>query len=173
MTKTSSNHLIQKSTTSGVSRSQASGWRMARSAGAKPGEAVYMTGKVGNSFASHHHLDFTPRLAEGGFLRGRAGAMLDVSDGVLLDASRIARASRVDLVIDSARVPLRTGAVLPQALSDGEDYELLFTAPPGLETSWPDDLTPVTRIGKVVPGAGAVRSADGKEYSNGKLGYEH
>ena len=33
--------------------------------------------------------------------------------------------------------------------------------------------TPITRIGEVVPGAGTVRSADGKEYSNGKLGYEH
>ena len=99
--------------------------------------------------------------------------MLDVSDGVLLDASRIARASRVDRVIDAARVPLRAGAELPQALSDGEDYELLFTAPPGLETSWPDELTPIARIGEVVPGAGAVRGADGREYSNGKLGYEH
>ena len=141
--------------------------------GAKPGEAVYVTGEIGNSFDSGHHLDFVPRLAEGEFLRGRAGAMLDISDGLLLDASRIARASRVDLVIDSARVPLRAGAVLPQALSDGEDYELLFTAPPGLETSWPEELTPITRIGKVVPGAGAVRNIDGEEYSNGKLGYEH
>ena len=141
--------------------------------GAQPGEAVYVTGEIGNSFASNHHLDFTPRLAEGEFLRGRAGAMLDISDGLLLDAARIARASRVDLVIDAARVPLRAGAELPQALSDGEDYELLFTAPPGLEASWPSDLTPVARIGEVVPGSGTVRSADGKEYSNGKLGYEH
>lgn len=141
--------------------------------GAKPGEGVYVTGEIGNSFASRHHLDFTPRLAEGEFLRGRAGAMLDISDGVLLDASRLARASHVDVVIDAARVPLRSGAALPRALSDGEDYELLFTAPPGLEASWPKHLTPIRRIGDVIAGSGAVRKANGEEFSNGKLGYEH
>ena len=141
--------------------------------GAKPGEAVYVTGEIGNSFASRHHLDFTPRLAEGEFLRGRAGAMLDISDGLLLDASRIARASQVDVVIDAVRVPLRSGAELPRALSDGEDYELLFTAAPGLEAAWPHDLTPIRRIGETRPGTGRVLDINGEAFINGNLGYEH
>lgn len=141
--------------------------------GARPGDALYVTGKIGNSFSSRHHLTFSPRLEEGKFLRGRATAMLDVSDGLLLDARRLARASQVDLAIDAARVPLRTGAELPGALSDGEDYELLFTAPPELETKWRGDLVELTRIGWVRPGTGRVLDGNGNEYDRKRSGYEH
>ena len=132
-----------------------------------------MTGEVGNSFASRHHLTFTPRLDEGVFLRGNATAMLDISDGLLLDARRLARASQVDLKLDAAHVPLRAGATLPGALSDGEDYELLFTAPPGLERRWKGDLAKLTAIGEALPGTGRVIDAYGNEYNLERSGYEH
>ena len=147
--------------------------RAIRRGGARPGDLLYVTGEVGNSFASRHHLTFTPRLDEGIFLRGNATAMLDISDGLLLDARRLARASQVDLKLDAARVPLRAGATLPGALSDGEDYELLFTAPPGLERRWQGDLAKLTAVGEVLPGPGRVIDADGNEYNLERCGYEH
>ena len=130
--------------------------------GARPGDLLYVTGEIGNSFLSGHHLSFTPRLAEGQALRGKARAMLDISDGLLLDARRMAQSSRADLEIDVSAVPLRAGASLPDALSDGEDYELLFCGPPGL---------PSTVIGRVLPGTGEVRTPGLTEI--GKYGYEH
>lgn len=141
--------------------------------GARPGDMLYVTGEIGNSFASRHHLTFTPRLAEGDFLRGKATAMLDISDGLLLDAGRMAQASHVDLLIDAGRVPLRAGAVLPEALSDGEDYELLFAAPPGMEKLWKAQFARLTRIGEVRPGDGRVLDASGQEYQTERNGYEH
>ena len=147
--------------------------RAIRRSGARPGDALYVTGEIGNSFASRHHLTFSPRLEEGVFLRGKATAMLDISDGLLLDARRLARASQADLKLDAARVPLRAGARLPDALSDGEDYELLFTAPPELETRWDRRLAKLTRIGEVLPGEGRILDADGNEYNLDRIGYEH
>ena len=147
--------------------------RAIRRCGARPGDALYVTGEIGNSFASRHHLTFSPRLDEGVFLRGHATAMLDISDGLLLDARRLARASQVDLKLDAARVPLRAGARLPDALSDGEDYELLFTAPPELEKRWDSRLAKLTQIGEVLPGAGRILDTDGREYDLDRIGYEH
>ena len=141
--------------------------------GARAGEKLYVTGRIGNSFSSRHHLDFTPRLQEGAFLRGRASAMLDVSDGVLLDAMRLARASQVDLVLEPGAIPLRDGAKLPEALSDGEDYELLFTAPAGLEKIWPGELAELSCIGEVRSGKGRVLDPSGKEFESERAGYEH
>ena len=130
--------------------------------GAQPGDLLYVTGEIGNAFGSGHHLNFTPRLEEGKTLRNMAHAMLDVSDGLLLDARRLAVRSGVDLEIDADAVPLRAGAQLPDALSDGEDYELLFCAPPG---------APGTVIGRVLPGKGEIRLPGVKQI--GKYGYEH
>jgi thiamine-monophosphate kinase len=141
--------------------------------GARPGDALYVTGEIGNSFDSRHHLNFSPRLAEGVFLRGKATAMLDVSDGLLLDALRMARASQVDIRICAEAVPLRAGAVLPDALGDGEDYELLFSAPPELGSAWGSGFAALTRIGEVLPGSGRVLDENGNEYNFTRSGYEH
>lgn len=148
--------------------------------GAKPGDLLYVTGWIGNSFLSEHHLDFTPRLAEGRFLASHrfASAMLDISDGLLLDASRLAAASQVALTVEQERIPLRAGAVPESAWSDGEDYELLFTVPADvatqLEAEWPPGFAPLTRIGSVSAGSGEVLDPEGNSLTeHRKSGYEH
>ncbi len=146
-------------------------------ANAKPGDLLYATGFFGNSLHSEHHLDFTPRLPEGKFLaKNFSSAMIDVSDGLLLDASRIAKASSLALILDLSAIPLRSGADINSALSDGEDYELLFTVSPTfsevLERNWNFE-TKLTRIGQFESGAG-VTSSDGRNLLKGlKTGYEH
>lgn len=148
--------------------------------GAKAGEGIYVTGRFGNSLATEHHLDFEPRLREGRFLASNhwASAALDVSDGLLLDAARLAAASGVAMRIDPGRVPRREGASLAAALGDGEDYELLFTVPPErapeLEKTWPDGFAPLTRIGEVMAGSGEVVAPDGADLLKDRVvGYEH
>ncbi len=148
--------------------------------GAKAGDFLYATGCFGNSFASGHHLTFRPRMEEGKFLgeNGFAGSMLDVSDGLLLDALRLAESSGREFFIDPGRVPLRSGATPETALLDGEDYELLFTVPreraAELETRWPGHFAPLARIGGVSDGPARVVDPAGRILSEKKvLGYEH
>jgi len=87
---------------------------------------------------------------------------MDISDGLALDLHRLCLASGVAAEIDS--VPLLQGATIEQALHDGEDYELLYTA-------HPKSRVPGIRIGTITKGTqGAVR------YSGEKLapiGYDH
>ncbi len=151
-----------------------------RRSGARPGDLLYVTGAIGNSYKSGHHLDFQPRLGEGRFLASKhlASSMLDVSDGLLLDAIRLAKASHVDLVLEVDAVPLRSGADRQLALSDGEDYELLFTVPAeraeSLEREWSQGFATLTRIGIVETGSGTVWSPTRENLSeNRKVGYEH
>jgi thiamine-monophosphate kinase len=96
--------------------------------GAKPGDVVFVTGKLGGSFRSGKHLRFTPRLAEARWLvkHCRPHAMIDVSDGLANDIQRLVEASRVGFDITSTKIPGK----LPGALTDGEDFELLFTVAP-------------------------------------------
>ena len=142
--------------------------------GARPGDFVYVTGCIGNSFYSGHHLDFVPRLKEGAFLRGRASAMLDISDGLLLDAMRLAKSSNVSLMLDLASVPLRAGAVAPGAFSDGEDYELLFTASEQLTAFPGNDFAGLSCIGRVIEkGAALLVDKNYLPIKTDKNGYEH
>ncbi len=145
---------------------------------AMPGDYLYATGCFGNSLISEHHLEFTPRLAEGEFLAGTyTRAMLDVSDGLLLDASRMAKASRVLLTLDLESIPLRPGADLVGALGDGEDYELIFAVAPDkceeLEKTWKFSGTRLSRIGVFSKGSG-VFDRNGKDLMKMRhTGYEH
>ncbi len=100
--------------------------------GAKAGDLVYVTGPIGDSFESGHHLSFEPRLAQAQLNCDALGpdlhAMIDVSDGLGRDAARIGRASGLLLEIDASRVQLRAPASdWLKAFGDGEDYELIFT----------------------------------------------
>jgi thiamine-monophosphate kinase len=122
--------------------------------GGQPGDLLYVTGRLGGSLAGRH-LDFTPRLAEGRWLAThfRPSAMMDLSDGLGADLPRLAAASRCGFTLDEAHVPTNPGATVAAALSDGEDFELLFAiAPkqaPKLESAWAREFPrlPLTCIG--------------------------
>lgn len=150
--------------------------------GARPGEAVYLTGPVGAAMIGFEALQRgaerdtaayrrpVPLLAQGRALAPLVSAMMDVSDGLLLDASRLADASGVTIAIDIAAVPIaapksRRG----DALRWGDDYQLLFTGPS--DTVWP---IPVHEVGKVEPRAETALLLDGIAPAPGDtLGYHH
>jgi thiamine-monophosphate kinase len=120
--------------------------------GAKVGDAVFVTGKLGGSLAGKH-LKFVPRIREAQWLvhHGRVHAMMDVSDGLASDLHRLVEASGVGFDIAGDRVPCN--GTLPAALGDGEDFELLLTVAgqdaAKLKGSWPFALR-LTEIGRVI-----------------------
>lgn len=128
--------------------------------GARVGDGIFVTGKLGNSFASGWHLHFVPRIEEARKLASKweLHAMMDLSDGLAKDLPRLCRASGVGADLLAADIPRHTD--LKAALFDGEDYELLFTAPRCEEA---------IRIGTVTEGPG-VR-LDGEPMPQG--GWEH
>ncbi len=107
---------------------RASGKRVLTRTGARAGDFVAVTGVLGGSLASGHHWKFTPRLAEGRWLAARpeVSAMLDVSDGLAKDLHHLVPAGAKPILF-SELLPRRKGCDLCAALTDGEDYELLFT----------------------------------------------
>jgi len=126
--------------------------------GARPGDHIYVSGLLGGSAlglsgakgrARKRHLRPEPRLALGKFLRDhvRAHAAMDLSDGLSLDLRRMCLASGVSAEIGPP--PVFPGATLEQALHGGEDYELLFTLPPGSRPPARFDGVPLTRIGEI------------------------
>jgi thiamine-monophosphate kinase len=116
-----------------------------------------------------------PRLAEGIALAPLAGAMMDLSDGLLIDARRLALASGVTLALQSAAVPLPVSPAFESLAGDrqraamtwGDDYELLFTLPPGTA---PPCLAHA--IGTVEEFCGDSLLLDGA-VPKGRLGYRH
>ena len=150
--------------------------------GAQSGDGVYLTGALGAAMLGFEALrdggdaDSTAyrrpmaRLAEGLALAPLVSAMMDVSDGLLLDAWRMAEASEVTLAIDSAAVPIG----VPEqrrfdALRWGDDYELLFTAPTGSDLP-----VPAIRIGTAEPRGLAPLFVDGEPITNSEgLGWQH
>jgi len=125
--------------------------------GARIGDNVYVTGKIGNSFASGRHLTFEPRVIEARWLADVLGdslhAMIDVSDGLGMDAGRVALASGAAIALDAAAIPLHEIAQSWQtAIADGEDYELVFTCDAAAQVPphCPHTGTAITRIGTVV-----------------------
>lgn len=144
------------------------GARVLDRAGARPGDRVYVTGPLGDAALGYLDDDpaaraerhrWRPHLAEAAALArwGRIGAMMDISDGLLIDAGRLARASGVGLAFERGAIPVsahyraRRGDELGPALSGGEDYVLLFTAPPDAE---PPPEASAHPIGTVFAGEG-------------------
>jgi thiamine-monophosphate kinase len=151
--------------------------------GAKPGEQVYVSGSIGDAALGLRLLEGRlpglgdaeravlldryrrpqPRLALGRRLFGLAGAVADVSDGLVADLGHICTASAVAARLDATRVPLSAAAaaatgddasLLALALTGGDDYELVFTAAPSRETEiarLSDELDlPLTAVGEIV-----------------------
>jgi len=118
---------------------------------ARAGDLLYVTGQLGGTQAKHH-LNFTPRLAEGRWLakHGVATSMMDLSDGLGADLPRLGLASKLGYAVDREALPRRRGASVESAIGDGEDYELLFTVAPDhavwLKKKWPF-ATPLHCIG--------------------------
>lgn len=141
--------------------------------GGRVGDVLYVTGVLGGSLRSGRHLRFRPRLPEARWLAGnvRPTAMMDLSDGLAADLPRLAAESGTGFVIDAGAVPRRRGVSLRAALSDGEDFELLFAVPETkaarTEREWERKFPalPLTRIGHLAErglaqGLGAVRGYD-------------
>lgn len=142
--------------------------------GGRAGDALFVTGRLGNSFNSGRHLDFMPRLAEARWLTAHFAlhALMDLSDGLGADLPRLAKASGgLGWRLDEERLPLAANADTRAALGDGEDYELLFALAPeqasGLESSWCARFpnVPLTRIGVLTaPGDGGQTRAGGFDH---------
>lgn len=156
----------------------ATGPRIATRTGAQVGDAIYVTGELGGSLATGHHFRFQPRLREGAWLARRQDvrAMMDVSDGLAKDLHALTPRGAEPALFGEA-LPLRRGTTLRQALTDGEDYELLFAFsgaadPARFSRDWARTFrrTPLTRIGTFAPRgqspAGTLRLRDFQ-------GYEH
>lgn len=150
--------------------------------GAQPGDIIYLTGPVGAAMMGFEALrDQTGEdssayrrpqalLAQGRALAPHASAMMDVSDGLLLDATRMAQASGITLMIDSKAVPLAAPEHRrADALRWGDDYQLLLSAPFGI--SLPVSVWP---IGKVETQGPAPLLLDGVAPDDARnLGFEH
>ena len=123
---------------------------------ARAGDHIYVSGTLGGSAlglaipkgaAWKRHLKPEPRLALGRYLRTRASACMDITDGLSLDLHRLCLASNVSAEIEPP--PLFRGASLDQALHGGEDYELLFTTRPNRRIPASFGGVPLTRIGQI------------------------
>jgi thiamine-monophosphate kinase len=172
------------------------GWarrdRVMRRSGARPGDALFVTGELGGSL-SGKHLEFEPRLAEAQWLVEHfpIHAMLDVSDGLAGDLRHLVRASRVGAELLAASIPIsrvarraaRAGgsgkAPLLAALTEGEDFELLFTVAArdavALLDAWKSRFPglALSCIGKITAGEGVqIRDKEGVRPLT-VHGYEH
>lgn len=148
--------------------------------GARPGDAIFVTGALGNSLRSGWHLNFIPRLKESAYLmrHSHPTSMIDISDGLAADLGHILEQSHVGAVLDEINIPLRRGADLTGALSDGEDFELLFTIPKkeaGRLERLSGRQMQFVRIGEITPHQCRLelRLADGKFKRLQLRGYTH
>ena len=145
--------------------------------GAQPGDAIYVTGTLGRAMlgfegAEEHLGAFNrprPRLSEGQALAPHVSAMMDISDGLLLDCWRMASASGATFALDRKSIPVAAADRFHECIRWGDDYELLFTAP--ASTSLPVDAI---RVGTVEPMGSANLRLDKDEFRSAEgLGYQH
>ena len=172
---------------------------------AAAGEDIWVSGTVGDAALALAHvrgdfrlhandLDYAvkrltqpqPRVALGQRLIGLASSAIDISDGLAQDVRHIAKQSGLRAVIEWESLPLSSVGiryrdhplVRQAALSGGDDYELAFTAAPGLRTrigSVAGELgLALTRVGRMEPGEGVlVRDGHGQPVPLTELGFEH
>ncbi len=131
--------------------------RLKLRSGAKPGDFLCVTGKLGGSLKSGRHLNFVPRLQEGAWLGAQRAvtSMMDLSDGLGSDLPKLATESGCSYRITPDLLPLHNECTVGEAIADGEDYELLLTVRPAgwplLLTRWDKAFprTPLTCIGRM------------------------
>ncbi len=153
--------------------------------GAQEGDIIVVTGPLGDSYATGHHLDFTPRLKEAQRILDAVSlhSMIDLSDGLGKDLRLMCSQSKVRASLRQDSLPIRSSLqtlpraqALEAALNDGEDFELCFTLAPDawkeLQATCPD--LPLTAIGHIGPGEGlAWDLGSGQEQVILAKGYEH
>lgn len=163
--------------------------------GARPGDVVAVTGSLGASAAGlrvtrrggaptdkdrpllRAHFRPVARVGEAGVLaRHGATAMIDVSDGLTLDLSRLLSASGVGGRIATSDLPIAEGATTQEALAGGEDYELIVTLPPGELEGARTELretfgVQLTKFGDIVEGSGMIEVAG--EQTIDAAGWDH
>jgi thiamine-monophosphate kinase len=180
-----------------------------RRSGAASGDDVYVSGTIGDAglglgilsgdikVSAAHKAYLTdryqlpaPRVSLGGALGGHASASIDVSDGLIADASHIANQSSVAIDLFTDKIPLSEAAsawlekeedrdaAFADIASFGDDYEILFTAPASrrrsIEMASQVTKTPVARIGSVAKGKGVrLLNADGAAIEVGAGGFDH
>jgi len=105
--------------------------RVASRLGGRIGDDLFVTGQLGGALKKKH-LKFIPRIVESRWLTKNFSihAMMDLSDGLGADLPRLARASKVGFEIELENLPLARSANIDNAISEGEDYELLFAISP-------------------------------------------
>jgi thiamine-monophosphate kinase len=147
--------------------------------GASDGCLVYVTGEFGRSFQTEHHLNFSPRVKEGIWLADRCQAMIDITDGLLIDCLRVSSSSNCGVLMNPEDVPARENASLKERLTDGEDYELLFAIKPEDEKNLLDDWPFVVKLSKIGAFSADIQAGTAME-SNGRdlsglygNGYDH
>lgn len=152
--------------------------------GANPGDVICVTGQLGKSYPTHHHLTFEPRIdiarAMAQYPATRPHCMIDISDGLARDLGHLCQMSNTSAVIDATKLPCRDGATWQQAVGDGEDYELLFAtdhAAIGSPGTWNILGVPVTVIGRMFPSEGKptvnLKLPDGDYIQLTDQGWEH
>jgi thiamine-monophosphate kinase len=180
---------------------------MVRRAGAQAGDAVFVSGSIGDaslglalrkganwklSESQRQHLTSRyllpqPRNALAEAVRMHASAAMDVSDGLVGDFTKLARASKVAALIEVARVPLSDAAkavlaaepaMLERALTGGDDYEIVCTVPAGKAASFRAAAraagVALTEIGEIKAGEGArFLAADGKPLIFKRASFSH
>jgi thiamine-monophosphate kinase len=155
--------------------------------GARPGDLVAVTGELGGSEAGRllleagdedpaglatRHLRPRPRLEEGRALAAAGvSAMIDVSDGLATDAGHVADRSGVELRVRLDDVPRAPGVSPEQAVTGGDDYELLVAVPPDRRDA-AEKAAPLTWIGEASAGSGLLLVGPDGPVS-GLRGYEH
>jgi len=143
--------------------------------GAKDGDAIFVTGQLGGSLAGRH-LEFEPRLAEARWLAETFAihSMIDLSDGLAGDLRHVLKASRVGAELLSNAIPISREAKLASknessaktpllaALTDGEDFELLFTVQPENAPRLPKrvDGVSIRQIGEITSEPGKIRVSE-------------
>lgn len=165
--------------------------------GAKAGDAIFVSGRLGGSLASHQMM-FTPRVHEAQQLATLLGedlhAMMDLSDGLSTDAPRMARVAGVGMLFeqtqllsvasDTARMSAANDdALLAGVVGDGEDFELLFTIAADRTKDVPERIAnhqtgatdmSITHIGNVVEAPGVwLQMTDGKRAPLSPTGWQH
>lgn len=148
--------------------------------GGRPGDLLYVTGRLGGS-AAGRHLDFTPRLEQGQWLARHGGvrAMMDLSDGLARDLPRLAAASGCSFAIDPGQLPRHPSVDDAAALTDGEDYELLMAVDPtradDLASAWADAFPelPLTQIGRLQPASQPPRGFELLDRPGANRGWDH